>query len=125
MSITKFGEWARDLRIKKSENLKSMAHNLEVSSAFLSAVENGKKKIPKNWFEKLCKLYNLVASEKEKLNEAIAKSTQRVVLNLDKTNQTNRELALIFARAFEELDDDELKQIQEILNKRKRGKNDI
>ena len=47
MAITKFGEYARDLRIDRGENLKEMAKNLGVSSAFLSAVENGKKQVPK------------------------------------------------------------------------------
>ena len=42
--ITSLGTFLRKLRLAKGEILKDMAECLGVSSAFLSAVENGKKK---------------------------------------------------------------------------------
>ena len=44
--ITSLGTFLRRLRLAKGEILKDMAESLGVSSAFLSAVENGKKKMP-------------------------------------------------------------------------------
>ena len=41
---TTLGVFLRKLRLANDEILKDMAKNLGVSSAFLSAVENGKKK---------------------------------------------------------------------------------
>ena len=41
--ITKLGDYLRKLRIRNQQILKNMADELGVSSAFLSAVENGKK----------------------------------------------------------------------------------
>ena len=41
---TTLGAFLRKLRLQHGEKLKDMAENLNVSSAFLSAVENGKKK---------------------------------------------------------------------------------
>ena len=121
MAITKFGEYARDLRIDRGENLKEMAKNLGVSSAFLSAVENGKKQVPKAWYEKISSIYELALKEKEKLKKEIEESKNMLVLNLENVTQANKEFALVFARSFEELTDDERKKIQGILTK-KRGK---
>ena len=42
--ITAFGKFLRILRMDNGEILKTMAEKLEVTSSFLSAVENGKKK---------------------------------------------------------------------------------
>ena len=53
--ITEYGKFLRKLRIDQGQILKTMAEKLGVSSAFLSAVENGKKKIPKTREEKLVK----------------------------------------------------------------------
>lgn len=121
MAITKFGEYTRDLRIDRGENLKEMAENLGVSSAFLSAVENGKKQVPKTWYEKISSIYELALKEKEKLKNAIEESKNMLVLNLENVTQANKEFALVFARSFEELTDEERKKIQGILTK-KRGK---
>ena len=121
MAITKFGEYARDLRIDRGENLKEMAKSLGVSSAFLSAVENGKKQVPKTWYERISSIYELALKEKEKLKNAIEESKKMLVLNLENATQANKEFALVFARSFEELTDEERKKIQGILTK-KRGK---
>ena len=123
MAITKFGEYARDLRIDRGENLKEMAKNLGVSSAFLSAVENGKKQVPKTWYEKISSIYELALKEKEKLKKAIEESKNMLVLNLQNVTQANKEFALVFARSFEELTDEERKKIQGILTKKKSKKN--
>ncbi len=122
MAITKFGEYTRDLRIDRGENLKEMAENLGVSSAFLSAVENGKKQVPKTWYEKISSIYELALKEQKKLRNAIEESKNMLVLNLQNVTQANKEFALVFARSFEELTDEERKKIQGILTK-KRGKN--
>ena len=67
--VTGFGKFCRKLRIDNSEILSDMSIRLGVSSAFLSKVENGLKKPPKNWEEKIGELYNLDSEAKEKLKE--------------------------------------------------------
>lgn len=56
--LTGIGKFLRKLRIDNEEILKDMADALGVSSAFLSAVENGKKKMPDSWIEKLKDIYS-------------------------------------------------------------------
>ena len=57
--LTEFGKILRKLRIDRQELLRDMAKNLEVSSAYLSAVETGKRKIPIDWCSKISTLYKL------------------------------------------------------------------
>ena len=57
--VTSVGNFFRQLRINRGEILRDMAQNLGVSSAFLSAVENGKKRVPDAWISKLEKIYSL------------------------------------------------------------------
>ena len=47
--LTPFGQIVRKKRIDKFLTLKEMADALGVSSAFLSAVEMGRKAIPDDW----------------------------------------------------------------------------
>jgi transcriptional regulator with XRE-family HTH domain len=51
----------------RQELLFSMAKKLEVSSSFLSGVENGKIPIPTDWPEKITSLYQLNRFESEEL----------------------------------------------------------
>ena len=44
--LTEFGKCLRKIRIDKAELLKDMAEKLQVTSAYLSAVEHGKREIP-------------------------------------------------------------------------------
>lgn len=53
MAITAFGKAVRKARIDTDETMVSMAENLGVSVAFLSSLENGRKKIPTEWVGKI------------------------------------------------------------------------
>ena len=64
ISIARF---LRKLRIDNGEILKDMAEALGVSSAFLSAVENGKKKMPEGWIEKLKAIYSFAPQRQYKI----------------------------------------------------------
>ena len=61
--LTSIGKFLRKLRMSNGEILRDMAEALEVSSAFLSAVENGKKKMPEGWRKKLQTIYSLSADK--------------------------------------------------------------
>lgn len=118
--LTSIGKFLRKLRIDRGEILKTMADKLEVSSAFLSAVENGKKKMPESWYEKLSAAYSFSEEQKEALWAAAMDSNETVEINLQNAMQGNRKLAISFARHFNSLDDETCKKIMEMLNKYKR-----
>lgn len=119
MAITNFAAFVRDLRLKNSEILKDMAIKLGVTSAFLSAVENGKKQIPAHWFEKISKEYKLNKDEKNELRDAIDTSKDKVLINTKGAPNKNKELAMVFARSFGKLDDDAMEKIKKLLMKGK------
>lgn len=65
--ITQLGIFLRKLRLDTGEIMRDMAKKLDVSSSFLSAVENGKKRMPDSWYYKIIMLYNIDDSKKEEL----------------------------------------------------------
>jgi HTH-type transcriptional regulator, competence development regulator len=119
---TILGSFLRKLRLQQGEKLKDMAENLNVSSAFLSAVENGKKKMPDSWYEKLASLYHLSPDQQKDLQTAVIESGETVELNIKNISSGNRELAICFARHFDTLDEETSKQIFALL-KRKEEEN--
>lgn len=116
--LTSYGKFLRKLRIDQGELLKHMAEKLEVSSAFLSAVENGKKKIPKTWNARLSELYQLTADQVAELQQSQQESEEVVEIALSSLNQKQRETAFAFARSLERFDTQDLSQLVEIFNKK-------
>ena len=60
MSLTKYGEYVRELRRQLSLTLSVMAEDMRVSPAFLSAMETGRNKVPADWAKKI---FNYFASK--------------------------------------------------------------
>ncbi|MCR5662529.1 MAG: helix-turn-helix domain-containing protein [bacterium] len=115
--ITSLGKFLRKLRIDKGELLRDMAQKLGVSSSFLSAVENGKKKMPEAWLRKFRELYCLTDSQFCDLKEAVNESVDAISLNMSGASPQARSLAITFARRFDSLDDKSRQKILHILNK--------
>ncbi|PIT24253.1 MULTISPECIES: helix-turn-helix domain-containing protein [Snodgrassella] len=53
MGLTKFGEAVREARRKTKQTLQTMSDKLEVSPAFLSAIETGRNKVPMSFIHKI------------------------------------------------------------------------
>ena len=116
---TSIGKFLRSLRFEKGEILRDMAASLGVSSAFLSAVENGKKKLPSAWLPKLKSLYSLDPIQMDLLNKAILESESTIELDVSAVSEEHRRLAVSFARQFESLDAKTMLRLTQILEKRK------
>ena len=117
---TELGAFLRQLRIANGEIRRVMAERLGVSSAFLSAVENGKKKIPENWSVKIARIYGLSRQQIDELHSAIIQTNNVIEINLQHTPANNRELAISFAREFSSLDEETCRKLFEILERRTR-----
>ena len=113
--LTSIGRFLRKLRIDEGEILKDMAEKLEVTVSFLSAVENGKKRMPSNWNYRICEIYNLTEDQRNAFTTAIAETEDDIELNFGWQSLQNRELAVSFARKFSDIDDDQVEAIQKIL----------
>ncbi|MBR4749724.1 MAG: helix-turn-helix transcriptional regulator [Abditibacteriota bacterium] len=117
--INSIGVFLRKLRIDRRELLRDMANKLNVSSAFLSAVENGKKKFPDSWVEKLRIIYSLDDMQLSELRNAILESGDIVELSIRNKTRDCVNLAVTLARRFDSLDDETSKKIVELLDRRK------
>ena len=117
---TKIGDFLRKLRLDNQQILKDMAEILNVSSAFLSAVENGKKSMPDSWYPIFKKNYALSDEDMDNLRQAAMESQKTVSLNLKNASSANRQLAVSFARHFDDMDDDTSQKLLSILKDRKK-----
>ncbi len=122
MAYTTFGEYLRILRIKNHEVMGDMAAKLEVSVPFLSAVENGRKNIPRGWIEKIAQMYSLSAYEVQSLKTAEEESLTQYKIRVGNAGVTQRKAAMQFARSFDNMDDETAARILELLNRQ--GGND-
>lgn len=117
MAYTKFGEFMRILRVKNHEVMGDVAKLLGVSTPFLSAVENGKKNVPTEWFAIITEHYDLTDEGQAVLKEAIENSKTQIKLNLSCSSSYQRDAALQFARSFGEIDENTAQKILELLRR--------
>lgn len=113
--LTNFGKELRRIRLERDELLKDMANKLHVTSAYLSAIETGKRSIPEDYIGKISELYDLDGEEKERLIKAKIESTKQLKINMEKSENSRKEMAMQFARKFDSLSQDEIKDLMSIL----------
>ncbi len=117
MKYTKFGELFRIYRIKNGETLNDASIFLGVTNSFVSAVELGKKKVPKKWCKMIAEHYNLNAEEVKELEDAIQESKNNVKVNLSGSTLFQRNLAMAFQRSFDNISEETANEIINILNR--------
>ena len=117
--LTKFGKELRKIRIENDEILKDMVDKLNVTAAYLSAVENGNRKVPDAWVNTIVTKYNLSDEKATTLQKLAYEDRCDINLTFDGTNSRETNLALSFARKFKDLDNNQIKEIQKILDMKK------
>ena len=116
--LSEFGIALRKIRLDRQLLLKEMAEALDVTSAFLSSVETGKRKVPKDFVSKLCSLYNLTSVECDTLERASAMTQQEIRISMENATRSQRELAFSLAKALDDLTDDDVERIMNAINQR-------
>ena len=113
--VTKLGKFLRKLRIDEGEVLLDMARKLGVSASFLSAVENGNKRMPPKWNEALPKIYSLAASAKDAFTAAIADSETGIGIDFRGVGAEQRRLGVALAREIRTLPPNKVEQLKLLL----------
>ncbi|MFV0520721.1 MAG: helix-turn-helix transcriptional regulator [Lachnospirales bacterium] len=116
--ITEFGKILRKIRIDNDEILKNMAEKLGVSSAYLSAVEVGKRYIPEDWVTEIVDLYEINENSECELKLSYYASIKNTIFNIENSSDLKRKTALIFARTFDEIDEETIEKIFNLLHKK-------
>ena len=107
--MTPFGQRIRKLRRDRGLSLKTMAYDLGVSAAYLSALEHGKRGTP-TWslVQRIITYFNIIWDEAEELVQLAQISDPRVVVDTAGLNAETTELANVFARQVAFLSEDEV-----------------
>lgn len=113
--MTEYGKFIRTIRKERNENLMTMASKLNVSVAFLSALEVGKKQIPLNYAKKIQEIYNLNEYDYKELQEAIMMTNKRVLISLDNLNNEQQNVSIAFARQINTASQKTLDELRKIL----------
>ncbi len=115
---TQFGEFVRILRIKNHQVMGNMAEVLGTTTPFLSAVENGRKNVPKEWISIISEHYGLSDKERKELETAVEESKLQTKINMKNSSLMQRRVALQFARSFDDIDDETAERIMALLEKK-------
>lgn len=113
--LTPFGKELRKLRIDRELRLGQMAKMLDVSAAFLSAVETGRKKVPQDMIKDIAKKLKLAGAEMARLEAAATDSPVSVRIPLAQADSRSRDLAVGFARRFPTLTEQEKESLHLVL----------
>lgn len=117
--LTPFGKKVRKLRIDVGVTLKSMADAMGVTSSYLSAIETGKRAVTDPVLKSITGYFaSNGINAGDDLAQAARDSQQSVEINLSGKNHNAREVAMAFARNFDELSDEEFTRLRELLTKK-------
>jgi transcriptional regulator with XRE-family HTH domain len=116
--MTPFGARLRDLRQARGMTMKAMAAAIDVSPAYLSALEHGKRGRP-SWdlLQRIIGHLNIIWDEAEELERLAGLSHPRVVVDTEGLGPKATELANRLARSIGRLDEATLDQLLDILGK--------
>ncbi|MGD8809998.1 MAG: helix-turn-helix domain-containing protein [Gammaproteobacteria bacterium] len=116
--MTPFGKKLREMRRAKGVTLTQMAVELEVSPAYLSALEHGKRGRPSLLLQhQICAYFNIIWDEAEALQRLARISHPRVVVDTSGLSPEATELANLLAERIGNLPDEVVARMLEAVKK--------
>ncbi|MBV6658302.1 MAG: helix-turn-helix domain-containing protein [Devosiaceae bacterium] len=114
--LSPFGAWVRAFRQEKEITLREMARTLKRSPSFFSALELGRKSTPTSLLDEIADAYQLDDQDRLRLSYAINSSRISSKIRFDdRTKSRDQEVALLFARNFDNLSDEQIEKIKAVL----------
>lgn len=109
---TELGKYLRKMRIERDLLLKDMAETMNITPAYLSSIEHGKREANDNFINVIINAYNLNSSEQKSLINALNISKSQIKLNLKTAKSVeHKELGIVFARKFEGLTYEQIEKL--------------
>lgn len=123
--MTPFGQRIRQMRADRGIPLKVMAEAINVSPAYLSALEHGHRGLP-TWYlvQKIITFFNVIWDDAEELEQLAQLSHPRVVIDTAGMDPAATELANRLAKTISTLEPEDLRSLLDALDARARQKND-
>jgi transcriptional regulator with XRE-family HTH domain len=120
--MTPFGEKMRKLRVDRSITLKQMSQAIGVSSAYLSALEHGKRGRP-GWhlIQRIIAYFNIIWDEAEEVTKLARISHPRITIDTSGLNPLATELANRLADDIGKLEPQVLGELLTVLSAKKQG----
>ena len=102
--MTPFGAHLRALRAERGMTLKALAAELQMSAAYVSALEHGRRGVPSTGLvHQICEVLGLIWEEADELNRVARLSHPRVVVNTAGLSPDQTALANRLARGIRDL----------------------
>jgi transcriptional regulator with XRE-family HTH domain len=118
--MTPFGDRVRSLRKARGITLKQMAGALELSPAYLSALEHGHRGQPSPALVvQICEYFHLIWDDYEEMQKLVRLSHPRVVVDTSGLSPAATELANLLAEKIGGLDDERIAALTKMLRERK------
>jgi transcriptional regulator with XRE-family HTH domain len=119
--MTPFGEKMRRLRAERNMTLRDMAESIGVSSAYLSALEHGKRGRP-GWhlIQRIISHFNIIWDEAEEVARLARISHPRVTIDTSGLDPKATELANRLADDIAKLDGKAIAEMLAVLDAQKR-----
>lgn len=115
--MTPFGEKLRQLREARKVTQKEMAAVLEVSAAYLSALEHGRRGSPSaGLIHQICQYFGLIWDDADELTALAKFSRPRLKLNAAGLTPAQTVLANRLVRELRHLDTSTVERIQALLD---------
>ena len=120
--MTPFGEKMRKLRAHRGITLKQMSAAIGVSSAYLSALEHGKRGRP-GWhlIQRIIAYFNIIWDEAEEVTRLARISHPRITIDTSGLNPLATELANRLADDIGKLEPQTLSELLHVLSAKKQG----
>jgi transcriptional regulator with XRE-family HTH domain len=120
--MTPFGEKMRKLRADRAITLKQMSSAIGVSSAYLSALEHGKRGRP-GWhlIQRIIAYFNIIWDEAEEVTRLARISHPRITIDTSGLNPLATELANRLADDISKLEPQTLNELLAVLSAKKQG----
>jgi transcriptional regulator with XRE-family HTH domain len=114
--MTPFGEKMRQLRAKKGVKQSDMAAALDVSAAYLSALEHGKRGAP-SWafIQKIIQYFGLIWDDAEELKELAHISKPKVTIDTSGLDPRATLAANLLSKRIGRLKEEELDKLLALL----------
>lgn len=114
--MTPFGQRIRELRDQRGLTLGEMANAVGVSSAYLSALELGKRGCPsRRLVHQICRFLNIIWDEAEELEALAARSHPKITVDTQGLSPKATELTNLLSETIAQMDEETLEKILSLI----------